>query len=77
MPRTWKNIILKDKEDAKNLVTFDHDIVRKSQICSLNKLISKELYLFLTDTNTVRPTTQDYFDNFFEASQFNWKKYIF
>ena len=65
---------MKDKEDAKNLVTFDHDIVRKSQICSLNKLISKELYLFLTDTNAVR---QDYFDNFFEASQFNWKKYIF
>ena len=61
----------------KNVVTFDHHIVRNSQICSLNKLISKELYLILADPNTVKPTAQDYFENLFEISQFNQKKKIF
>ena len=58
----------------KNVVTFDHHILRNSQICSLNKLISKELYLILADPNTVKSTAQDYFENLFEISQFNRKK---
>ena len=41
LPKSWKDAILKDKGNAKNLVIFDHHIVRKSQICSLNKLNSK------------------------------------
>ena len=68
---------MKDKGDTKNLVTFDHHIVRNSQICSFNKHTSKELYLILADTNTVKPTAQDYFENLFETSQFNWKKIYF
>ena len=34
-----------------NLVIFDYHVVKKSQICSLNKLTSKELYLILVDAN--------------------------
>ena len=49
---------------------FDHHIVRNSQICSLKKLTSKELYLILVDENTVKLTGQDYFENLFETSQF-------
>ena len=77
LPKTWKDIILKDKRNAKSLVIFDHHIVRNSQIHSLNKLTSKQLYLILVEANTVKPTAQDYFENLFETSQFNWKKYIF
>ena len=73
----FQNIILKDKGNAKNLVIFDHHIVRKSQICSLKKLISKDLYLIFVDANTVRPTGQNYFENLFESSEFNWKKIYF
>ena len=65
---------MKDKGNAKNLIIFDHHTVRKSQICSLNKLISKESYLILVDANTVKATAQDYFENLFESSNFNWKK---
>ena len=43
----------------------------------LNKLTSKELYLILVDTNTVKPKGQYYFENLFEASQFNWEKIYF
>ena len=74
MPKTWKDIILKDKGNTKKLVIFDHHIVRKSQTFSLNKLSGKEIYLTLVDANTVKRTTKDYFGNLFESSQFNWKK---
>ena len=77
LSKTWKDIILKDKENAKNLVIFDQHIVRKSQICSHNKATSKELYLIFVDANNVRPTAQGYFENLFETSQFNWKKIYF
>ena len=63
------------QREYKNLIIFDHRIIRKSQICSLYKLTSKELYLILVDANTIKP--QDYFENLFETSQFNWKKIYF
>ena len=42
LPKSWIDIILKDKGNAKYLVIFYHNIVRKSQIYSLKKLTSKE-----------------------------------
>ena len=42
-----------------------------------NKLTRKELHLILVDANPVKPTGQDYFENFFESSDFNWKKMHF
>ena len=78
MPKTWKDIILRDEENAKSLINyFDHHILRNSQIHSLNKLTSKELYLILVEANTVKPTAQYYFENIFEISQFKWKKIYF
>ena len=59
---------------CEKFVIFDHHIIKKSQICSLNKLTSKELYLILVNANTVKPTVKDYFENLFQSSQFNWKK---
>ena len=43
----------------------------------VNKVTSRKLYLILVDANTVKPTAQDYFENLFESSDFNWKKNIF
>ena len=74
MPKSSKDIILKDKGNAKNLVIFDHHIIRKTQLFNLNKLTSKELYSILVDANTVKPTAQDYFQNLFKSSDFKWKK---
>ena len=54
--KTWKDVILKDKGNAKNLVIFDHHIVRKSQTCGLNKLSSKESYLILVEEYIVQST---------------------
>ena len=68
---------MKDKGNADKIVIFDQHIIRKSQICSLKKLTSKELYLILVDANAVKPTPQDSFENLFEKSQFNWKEKYF
>ena len=77
MPKTWKDVILRDEGNAKSLVIFEHHILRNSQIHSLNKLTSKELYLILVEANTVKPTAQDYFENLFETSQFKRKNIYF
>ena len=58
LPKTWKDIILKDEGKAKNLVIFDHHIVRNFQIYSLKKPTSKELYLILVEANTVKLTAK-------------------
>ena len=77
MPKSWKDIILKKKGNAKNLVTLDHHIIRKPQFCSLSKLTGEDLYLILVDTNTAVTTEQGYFENLLETYEFNWKSYIF
>ena len=69
--KTWKGIILKDKENAISLVIFDHHIRRNSSICDLNKLTSKELYLILVDAKAVKSTAQDYYENLFKTFHFN------
>ena len=58
LPKTWKDVILKDKGNAKYLVIFDHHVVRNSQMRSLEK----ELYLILVEVKAVKPTAQDYFE---------------
>ena len=77
LPKSWKDANLKDKGNAKKLVIFDHHIVRKSQICSLNKLTGKELHLILVDANTFKLTAQEYFESPFESSAFSWKNIYF
>ena len=75
--KSWKDVILKGKGNAEKLIIFGHHIVRKSPICSLNKLTSKELYLILSTQILLYRQPQDYFENLFESSEFNWRKIYF
>ena len=55
LPKTWKDIILKDKGNTKILVIFDHRIARNFQISKfLNKPNSKDFHLILVHANTDR-----------------------
>ena len=63
--KTWEDIILNDEGNATDLFIFDHYIVINSEICSLNKLNSKELSLILVDRNTVKMTAHDFSENLF------------
>ena len=53
LPKSWKHAIFKNKGNTQIVVIFDHNIVRKTQVYSPNKLASKQLYLILFDANTV------------------------
>ena len=55
--KTWEDIILKDKGNARNLIIFDHHV---------------EILKYI-----VEQSEQNYFENIFETSQFNRKKYIY
>ena len=44
---------------------------RNSQICSINKLTSKELYLILVQANAIKLTAKDFFENLFQTFQLN------
>ena len=77
MKRTSKDIILKDKDNARNLVVFDQHIVRKYEIYSVKKYTTTMLYLTFVDNNFVRAIAQDYFENLFETLRmFQYKVYI-
>ena len=68
LPKTWKDIVLKDKGNSSNYNIFHHHI-RQSQIqISLKKLTSKGLYSILVDANAVKLAAQDYFENVFQTS---------
>ena len=41
LPKSWKDAILKDKGNAKNLVIFDHHIVRNLKFVVLTNLLVK------------------------------------
>ena len=68
LTKSGKGTILKD------LVIFNHHIVRKSQLCSYKKHTCKEWYLTLVDANSAKSTAQGYFENLFKISNFNSKK---
>ena len=68
---------IKGQREYKKILAFDHQIVRKCHVYSLNKLTSKELYFILVEANAVKATGQDHLENLFETSQFNWKKMYF
>ena len=65
------------QRECKKIVIFDYHIVRKTQICRINNLTSKKLYLILADANIAKTTAQDYFEKLFEAPLFDWRKKFF
>ena len=47
LPKSWKDITLKDKGNTKNLVIFDHHIIRKLNFLILTNLLVKSYIQFL------------------------------
>ena len=54
-------------------LVFMTTILLKKQVYSLGKLNSKELYNVLILGNYKKPTSQGYFEAFFESSTIDWK----
>ena len=51
----------------------NHQLIKKYQILSLNKLNSATLYEILFEANKIKPTSQTYFENLFSNFNLDWK----
>ena len=71
--KSWKNSITEQNKNLNSLSLFAHHIIKTHQVGSLGKRNSKELYNILILGNYKKPTSQGYFEAFFESSTTDWK----
>ena len=57
-----------------NLAIHYYHLIKKHKILCLNKLDSKELYNIQLLANSLKPTSQAYFENVFAGHAFEWDK---
>ena len=73
LDRPWKQSIREQNTNLNGLGLYDYHLIKKKQVYSLGKLNSKELYNVLILGNYKKPTSQGYFEAFFESSTIDWK----
>ena len=59
--------------NSMNLCIFDHPLIKKSNLYYLNKLKSRELYQIQISEKYKKPTSQLYYEKYFNKSDFDWK----
>ena len=56
-----------------NLCIFDHHLIKKNNLYCLNKLESRELYQIQISEKYEKPTSQLYYERYFNKFDFDWK----
>ena len=70
---TWKQSIREENTNLNCLSCYDQHLVKKIHVYSLGKLNSMESCYILILGNYKKPTSQRYFEAFFESSTIDWK----
>ena len=70
IPRPWKLAAFNDKGNCKNIIYFNHHLIKNNQILA----IPRELYALSIVLKDKLPTSQKYFCNIFPNLQVEWKK---
>ena len=73
IPRAWKEIALESGNNISDLITKEHDLIKKHQMCCLEKLNSRELYNMQLILKLAKPTTQTYFEKTFQNHELESK----
>ena len=60
IPRAWKENCLECADNISDLIINKHHLIKKHQICCLEKLNSRELYKMQFILNVKKPTAQTY-----------------
>ena len=76
IPSEWKTILLNDNGNSNSLVFFNHHLIKNTQVCSLEKLNFKELYIIQILNKNSIPTCQTYYKELLEGTELEWK-YIY
>ena len=72
---SWRQSIREQNTNLNSLSLSDHHLIEKNQVYSRGKLNSKKLYILILGYYK-KPTSQGYFEAFFESSTIDWK-YIY
>ena len=74
IPSKWKTSLLQDNGNSNNFVLFNHHLIKNTQICSLEKLNSKEMYNIQILHKNCEPTGQIYYKDLLNGSSLEWKE---
>ena len=68
------NSLLQDNGNSNNLVIFNHHLIKNTQICSLEKLNSKEMYNIQILHKNCELTGQIYYKDLLNGPSLEWKE---
>ena len=74
IPKLWVEALNKDIVLSANLVIYDHNLIKNCQLCTLDKLLSKELYIVSLCSMYEKRTSQSYYEKLLETTYLNWKE---
>ena len=66
------NILLKNNEIGANLIAHDHHLIKAFRVISLDKLASVEISSILILKVQNKPSSNIYFENFFNYNDIDW-----
>ena len=66
------NILLKNNEIGANLIAHDHHLIKVSRVITSNKLTSVEISSILILKVQNKPSSNIYFENFFNYNDIDW-----
>ena len=65
LPKQWKEVLTNNTDTIDNLVFYDHHLANKHQMYCLSKLGSNILYEILICNNSIKPSSQFYYEQLF------------
>ena len=77
IPKYWKEELSRSNRISGTLSVYDHQLIKKNQIHSLDKCNSKELYCLQTSLNNSKTRSQLYFEDLFQIKDIDWKRISF
>ena len=71
--KSWKKEFHRHNRIPDALSVYDHRLIKKSQIHSLDQCSSKELYCLQISLNNSKTRSQLYFEDLFQIKDIDWK----
>ena len=73
IPKSWKEELRRSNHISDALSLYDHHMIKKNQIYSLDKCNSKELYCLQISLNNSKTRSQLYLEDLFQIKDIDWK----
>ena len=74
IPKSWKEELRRSNRVSNTLSVYDHYLIKRNQIYSLDRCNSKELYCLQMSLYNKKTRSQLYFEDLFENKDIDWKQ---